>query len=233
MCKGLHTCFWEEGRGRLFISLLSSLPQDTSTYFISLDSCKRKKKGWFVTSLILWIRKPKENGLMISPERENNQHKPIGKFGVTYYRLKTGASSMWENACGFECPFTSVCQWSPCSFSRGERAGIGTLFCHGGHSKLPCLLQRGGGPKHGLLSNTRKWVVRGDTHADKARDFIGKGCSSRERLGKGTQKDCSATWLTGFDFMVMGLVLGCLWSITLTPSPSWWHRHHSAKKDSS
>ena len=40
------------------------------------------------------------------------------------------------------------------------------------------LLQESGplpGPETGLLSNTRKWIVRGDTSADKARDFIGKG----------------------------------------------------------
>ena len=49
------------------------------------------------------------------------------------------------------------------------------------------LLQEGGplpGPKTGLLSNTRKWIVWGDTCADKARDFIGKGTrveSSRVR----------------------------------------------------
>ena len=40
------------------------------------------------------------------------------------------------------------------------------------------LLHKGGllpGPETGLLSNTWKWIVRGDTCADKARDFIGKG----------------------------------------------------------
>ena len=40
------------------------------------------------------------------------------------------------------------------------------------------LLQEGGplpAPKTGLLSNTWKWIVRGDPCADKARDFIGKG----------------------------------------------------------
>ena len=40
------------------------------------------------------------------------------------------------------------------------------------------LLQEGGPlpePETGLLSNTRKWIVRGDACADKARDFIGKG----------------------------------------------------------
>ena len=40
------------------------------------------------------------------------------------------------------------------------------------------LLQEGRplpGPETGLLSNTQKWIVQGDTCADKARDFIGKG----------------------------------------------------------
>ena len=40
------------------------------------------------------------------------------------------------------------------------------------------LLKEGGplpGPETRLLSNTRKWIVWGDTCADKARDFIGKG----------------------------------------------------------
>ena len=71
------------------------------------------------------------------------------------------------------------------------------------------LLQEGGplpGPESGLLSNTRKWIVRGDTRADKARDFIGKGRPGREQEGKGTQKHCSATWLAVSGFMVMGLV---------------------------
>ena len=40
------------------------------------------------------------------------------------------------------------------------------------------LLQEGEpipGPETGLLSNTRKLIVQGDTYADKARDFFGKG----------------------------------------------------------
>ena len=39
-------------------------------------------------------------------------------------------------------------------------------------------MQGGGplpGPKSGLLSDTGKSIVQGDTRADKARDFIGKG----------------------------------------------------------
>ena len=40
------------------------------------------------------------------------------------------------------------------------------------------LLQEGGalaGAETGFLSNTRKLMGRGDTRADKARDFIGEG----------------------------------------------------------
>ena len=101
--------------------------------------------------------------------------------------------------------------------------------------KLPglILLQEGGplpGPETGLLSNTRKWVVRGDTCADKARDFIGKGHPGGEQEGEGTQENCSAAWLAVSGFMVMGLVSGGLWPIILIQSLSWWR---SAKMDAS
>jgi len=67
------------------------------------------------------------------------------------------------------------------------------------------------GPETGFLSNTWKWIVRGDTCADKARDFIGKGHLGGEQEGKGTQENCSAAWLPVSGFMVMGLVSG--WSL--------------------
>ena len=73
------------------------------------------------------------------------------------------------------------------------------------------VLQEGGplpGPESGLLSNTRKWIVWGDTRADKARDFIEKGLPGGEQQGKGTQENCFATWLAVSGFMVMGLVSG-------------------------
>ena len=53
--------------------------------------------------------------------------------------------------------------------------GLNLLFIF---SIFMVMLQEGGllpGPKTGLLSNTRKRIVQGDTCADKARDFIGKG----------------------------------------------------------
>ena len=34
-----------------------------------------------------------------------------------------------------------------------------------------------------------------ETRAEKARDFIGKGCPGRGQEGKGTQEDCSVMWL--------------------------------------
>ena len=60
-------------------------------------------------------------------------------------------------------------------------------------------------PKSGLLSNTQKWIVQGDTCADKAKDFIGKGPSSVEQQSKGTQENCSAVWLAVSDCVVMRL----------------------------
>ena len=58
-----------------------------------------------------------------------------------------------------------------------------------------------------LLSNTWKCIVQEDTHADKARGFIGKGCLGRAKQSKGIQ-NYSATWFTVSGFMVMGLVSG-------------------------
>ena len=46
------------------------------------------------------------------------------------------------------------------------------------------MLQEGGplpGPETGLLSNTWKWIVWGDTCSDKVRDFIGKQCPGGEQ----------------------------------------------------
>ena len=70
--------------------------------------------------------------------------------------------------------------------------------------KSQAMLQEGGplpGPETGLLSNTRKWIVRGDTSADKARNFIGKGHPGGEQEGEGTQEDSSVTRLAVLGFM--------------------------------
>ena len=46
----------------------------------------------------------------------------------------------------------------------------------------------------GFLFNTQKWIVQGDTRADKARDFIGKWHPGGEQQSKGTQEHYSC-WL--------------------------------------
>ena len=48
----------------------------------------------------------------------------------------------------------------------------------------------------GLLSNTWKWIIQGDTRADKARDFIGTGHLGREQEGERTQEDFSPMLLS-------------------------------------
>ena len=81
-------------------------------------------------------------------------------------------------------------------------------------SQILKLLQEGGSlpePQIGLLSNTWKWIVRGDISADKARDFIGKAQPGGEQQGTGTQENRSAMWLAVLGFMVIGLVSG--WSL--------------------
>ena len=64
------------------------------------------------------------------------------------------------------------------------------------------MLQEGGplpGPKTGFLSNTNtwKWIVWGDTCADKSRYFIGKEWLDWEQWGKGTQENSSVTVVDG------------------------------------
>ena len=72
-----------------------------------------------------------------------------------------------------------------------------------------------------------------ETRADKARDFIGKGCLGREQEGKGTQEDYSAVRLEVSGFMVMGLVSG-LFLASYSDSGSFrWYVQCLAKMDAS
>ena len=94
--------------------------------------------------------------------------------------------------------------------------------------------------QNGLLSGSWKCVVQGDTHADKAKDFIGKGRLGREQQGKRTQENCSAMWLavSGFVGMEIASRLPLANHLTqpilgLGQGPSWWQVHCSAKMDSS
>ena len=114
-----------------------------------------------------------------------------------------------------------------------KSATVSPSICH----EVMGLLQEQGplpGPETGLLSNTRKWIVRGGTCADKARDFIGKGRPGGEQEGQGTQENCSAAWLTVSGFMVMGLV--SRWSLANHSNSESFlvaHTHRSAKMDAS
>ena len=75
------------------------------------------------------------------------------------------------------------------------------------------LLQEGGplpGPETGLLSSTQKWIVQGDTCWQSKR-FYWERAPGWRAVGKGTQENCSAMWLTVSGFMIMGLVSG--WSL--------------------
>ena len=91
------------------------------------------------------------------------------------------------------------------------------------------------GPEHELLSNTRKGIVQGDTRADKARHFLGKGRLGGEQLGQGAQENCFATWFAASSFMGMEFVSGLslashlAWPIL---GPSWWSKYLPAKMDS-
>ena len=59
-------------------------------------------------------------------------------------------------------------------------------------------------PRSGSCLILRNELSR-ETHADKARDFIGKGAGG-EQQGKETKENCSATWLTASYFMGIGFV---------------------------
>ena len=99
----------------------------------------------------------------------------------------------------------------------------------------PPLLQEVGlfpGPEDGILPSTWESIIQGDTHADKERDYVGKGSMGREQ-GKGTQQSHATMYFALSGFMVMGYFSSCLWPIIFTKGPSWWCAHHSTKKDSS
>ena len=69
--------------------------------------------------------------------------------------------------------------------------------------------------------NIRQWIVQGDAScfADKARHFNGKGHLGREQEGKGTQENCSATWL---GFHGDGISFRDVFGQSFWLSPFWW-----------
>ena len=83
------------------------------------------------------------------------------------------------------------------------------LVCRWSSFLCVLMLQEGGplpGPKTGLLSNTRKWIVWGDTRWQSKR-FYWEGHLGGEQEGNGTPENYSASWLAVLGFMVMGLVV--------------------------
>ena len=78
------------------------------------------------------------------------------------------------------------------------------------HFTLLHSLQEGGplqGPKTGLLFNTWKLIVWGDTCADKAKDLWGN-CVQQRPVGSGHPGELLCHWLPVSGFMVIGLVSG-------------------------
>ena len=90
-----------------------------------------------------------------------------------------------------------------CSSSNMVTVTVHDTFVVGRGTPLP-------GPEVGLLSNTRKRIVRGDTCWQSKR-FYWERAPGWRAVGKGTQENCPAAWLAVLGFMVMGLVSG--WSL--------------------
>ena len=97
---------------------------------------------------------------------------------------------------------------------------------------MDILLQERGplpGPENGLLSNTWKWIVLGDTCANKARGFIGKGTWVESRRVREPRRAALPRDLQSWVLWWWDYFQGCLWPIFLTQSPSWWCTPCSAK----
>ena len=93
------------------------------------------------------------------------------------------------------------------------------------------------GPRVGSCLTLGNELSR-ETHTDKAKCFIGKGCPGREQQGKGTQENCSATWLLVSGFIVTGSQLSRLSPASHLAyihiwSDSWQHIHLSVSMVSS
>ena len=58
----------------------------------------------------------------------------------------------------------------------------------------------------GLLSNTQKWVVQGDTCTDNAKDFIGKESQADSSRVREPRRTAETALVAVSGFMVMGLV---------------------------
>ena len=144
---------------------------------------------------------------------ENSSSSPVAKhiIKVPFYLWIVAKWWWWCLSPEVAERIKRVCEvlWrSPLCFS-----GYSCSLWHLVHRAEAIVLQEGGplpGPETGLLSNTRKWIVWGDTYRQSKR-FYWERAPGWRAMGKGTQENCSAAWLTVSGFMVMGLVSG--WSL--------------------
>ena len=67
----------------------------------------------------------------------------------------------------------------------------------------------------------------------KQKTLLGRGTRAESSRVKGTQENCSTTWLTVSGFMVMGLISRLPLANHSDSGPSWRCGHRSAKMDSS
>ena len=126
----------------------------------------------------------------------------------------------------------------PCAFTqghsdRGRKAHVTSLCCRKGNP-FP-------GPRAGSCLTLRNELSEETHMLTKKETLLGSGAHpGREQQGKGTQENCSATWLAVSGFMVVGLVSGLslanhlAWPVSgLTQGPSWRRVHRSGKRGSS
>ena len=121
---------------------------------------------------------------------------------VVHVRRRPGTKESWLQPLGLVHQWTSWSLNTPSDQDVSCRAEEFYQGCHLWQERGPLP-----GAKIGLLSNTWKSIVWGDTRTDNARGFIRKGSLGGEQQGKGTQ-NCSATWPAVSDFMVIELVSG-------------------------
>ena len=101
------------------------------------------------------------------------------------------------------------------------------------------MLQEGGpfpGPDSGLLSNISKWIVQGNAHTDKAKDYIGAPKWTAGGWGSPGGLLCHVArslrfYGDGVSFQVVSDQSSCFIHIDLTQGPSWWHMHCSIMMD--
>ena len=103
----------------------------------------------------------------------------------------------------------------------------------------PYMLQERGplpGPKSELLSDTRKWIVRGDNTSWQSKRLYWKGAPGWRAVRRGNPGEllchvaCSHS--NGFSFQVVSDQSSCLAYGCSDSGPSWWHEPLSPKVDS-